>query len=38
LLAEWRWLCPKPVRLVAHNLFADLFLADESRKIVGVDV
>jgi hypothetical protein len=38
LLAEWRWLCPKPMRLVARNVFADLFLADESGKIVRLDV
>ena len=38
LLAEWRWLCPKPLKLVARNAFADLFLADESGKVMRLDV
>ena len=38
LLAEWRWLCPKPTRLVARNVLADMFLADESGKIMRLDV
>jgi hypothetical protein len=38
LLAEWRWLCPKPMRLVVRSVFADLFLADESGKIIRLDV
>jgi hypothetical protein len=38
LLAEWRWLCSRPMQLVARNVFADLFVADESGKIVRLDV
>jgi hypothetical protein len=38
LLAEWRWLCPKPMRLVARNVFADLFFAEQSGKIMRLDV
>jgi hypothetical protein len=38
LLGEWRWLCPKPLRLVARNVFADLFLADELGKVMRLDV
>src|ERR1035441_2933234 len=38
LLADWRWLCPKPMALVAKNSFADLFLRDESGEIFRLDV
>jgi len=37
LLAEWRWLCPKPMALIARNAFADLFLRDESGEIYHLD-
>jgi hypothetical protein len=29
LLADWRWLCPKPVTLVARNVYGDLYLRAE---------
>lgn len=38
LLADWRWLCPKRMTLVARNAFADLFLRDESGEIFRLDV
>src|SRR5262245_20759622 len=38
LLSEWRWLYPKPVTLIACNAFGDLFLRDESGKVLKLDV
>ena len=38
LLLDWRWLCPKPMTLVARNAFADLFLRDDSGEIYVLDV
>jgi hypothetical protein len=38
LLVEWRWLCNKPMVLVAKNAFADLFLRDELGHIHRLDV
>lgn len=38
LLADWRWLCPKRVSLVARNAFADLFLRDESGNVFRLEV
>lgn len=38
LLVEWRWLCQRPMALVARNAFADLFLRDESGQIHCLDV
>ncbi|HLW54906.1 MAG TPA: hypothetical protein VKW06_18870 [Candidatus Angelobacter sp.] len=38
LLAEWRWLCPGPMTLVARNAFADLFLRDAQGHIFRLDV
>lgn len=38
LLAQWRWLCPLPVTLVARNAFGDLFLKDEGGRIHWLDV
>ena len=38
LLLEWRWLCPKPITLVARNAFGDLFLRDESGEMYFLDV
>ncbi|MGA3093711.1 MAG: hypothetical protein ABSD75_34450 [Terriglobales bacterium] len=38
LLGEWRWLCSKPMALIARNAFADLFLRDESGEIYCLDV
>jgi hypothetical protein len=38
LLAEWRWLCPTPVSLVARTAFGDLFLRTESGTVVKLDV
>ena len=38
LLAEWRWLCPNRMSLVARDAFGDLFLRDESGQIHRLDV
>ena len=38
LLADWCWLCPKRMTLVARNAFGDLFLRDESGEIFRLDV
>jgi hypothetical protein len=38
LLTEWRWLCPQTVALVARNAFGDLFLRDDSGKILKLDL
>lgn len=38
LLADWRWLCPGKMSLVARNVFADLFLRDEAGVIFRLDV
>lgn len=38
LLADWRWLCPEPMTLVARNAFADLFLRDNWGAIYLLDV
>jgi len=38
LLAEWRWLCPNPVSLVARNAFGDLFLRDGGGQIHRLEV
>lgn len=38
LLAEWRWLCPNPVSLVARDAFGDLFLRDVGGQIHRLDV
>jgi len=38
LLSEWRWLYPKPVTLIACDAFGDLFLREESGKILKLDV
>jgi hypothetical protein len=38
LLKEWRWLCPQAVSLIARNAFGDLYLRDEFRKILKLDV
>jgi hypothetical protein len=38
LLAQWRWLCPNPVVLVARDAFGDLFLRDSSGEIYRLDV
>ena len=38
LLKEWRWLCPQTVVLVARSVFGDLYLRDEFRKILKLDV
>ena len=38
LLAEWRWLCPGQVRLVARTVFGDLFLIGESGEVFRLDV
>jgi hypothetical protein len=37
LLAEWRWLCPSPVSLVARNVFGELFLQDETGSVVWLN-
>lgn len=38
LLKEWRWLCPQAVSLVARSAFGDLYLRDESGRILRLDV
>ena len=38
LLAEWRWLCPAPVSIIARTAFGDLFLRNESGMISKLDV
>ena len=38
LLAEWRWLCPQPMALVARNSFGDLFLRDQEDRVFKLDV
>ena len=38
LLVEWRWLCKEPMRLIARNVFGDLFLSDESGHVHQLDV
>ena len=38
LLAEWRWLCPSPVSLIARDAFGDLFLRDSAGQIYRLDV
>jgi len=38
LLAEWRWLCPQPMSLVARNAFGDLFLREQEGRIFKLDV
>ena len=37
LLAEWRWLCPEPMALVARNAFGDLFLRNASGNVFRLD-
>lgn len=38
LMSEWRWLCPQRVILLARNVFGDLFLRDESGKVLKLTV
>jgi hypothetical protein len=38
LLTEWRWLCSTPMKLIARNVFANLFLRHESGEIYRLDV
>jgi|SRR5579864_4828015 len=38
LLAEWRWLCPQPVTLLAKNAFGDLFLRDNAGRVLRLKV
>ena len=38
LLAEWRWLCPNPMSLIARNAFGDLFLRDQTGQIHRLNV
>ncbi len=37
LLAEWRWLCPEHVTLVARSAFGDLFLRNQAGEIFWLD-
>lgn len=37
MLAEWRWLCPLKLTLVATTVFGELFLKDESGKVFWLD-
>ena len=38
LLADWRWLCPEPVSLLARSAFGDLFLRGPSGKVLWLDL
>ena len=38
LLAEWRWLCPGRMTLVARNAFADLFLRNQAGHVLRLEV
>jgi hypothetical protein len=38
LLAEWRWLCPVSMELIARNAFGDLFLRNELGSILRLEV
>lgn len=38
LLAEWRWLCPSPMTIIARTAFADLYLRDQGGRIHWLDV
>ena len=38
LLAEWRWLCPQSLSLLARNMFGDLFLRDASGQIFRLQI
>jgi hypothetical protein len=38
LLAEWRWLCPSPMTIIARTAFADLYLRDQAGRIHRLDV
>ena len=38
LLADWRWLCPQTVTLVARSVFGDLFLRNSEGKVLRLDV
>lgn len=38
LLADWRWLLPNRMTLVARNAFGDLFLRDDSGAVFRLDV
>jgi hypothetical protein len=38
LLADWRWLCPHDVTIIARNAFGDLFLVNVDGKVLWLDV
>jgi hypothetical protein len=38
LLADWRWLCPERVSLIAKSAFGDLFLLNETEQVLRLDV
>ena len=38
LLHNWRWLCKGPMVLLARNSFGDLFLRDETGRVLVLDV
>jgi hypothetical protein len=38
LLADWRWLCPEPLTLLARNAFGDWFLKSESDRVFMLPV
>ena len=38
LLSEWRWLCPDEMKLVARNVYGDLFLRDKDGGVFWLDV
>ena len=38
LLADWRWLCPEPLSLLARNAFGDLFLLNSEGAVLWLEV
>jgi hypothetical protein len=38
LLADWRWLLPNRLSLIARNAFGDLFLRDDTGAVLWLDV
>ena len=37
LLADWRWLCPDEMTLIARNVFGDLFLRSKEGEVFWLD-
>jgi hypothetical protein len=38
LLADWRWLCPQNLTLIARSVYGDLFLQDHEGRVFWLDV